>query len=63
MAKKAAPKKRGRPAKPGGKDPVVPARLPLSLVEAIDTLAAANGVTRSEAMRQLIEAGLKRKAK
>jgi predicted DNA-binding protein len=60
MAKsiKVLPKRRGRPAT--GKDPFVGVRLPPSLIEAIDTWAEASSVTRSEAMRRLIEAGLER---
>jgi predicted DNA-binding protein len=63
MAKsiKVIPKKRGRPAT--GKDPLVAFRLPPEMIEAIDSWAAGNGKSRSEAMRQLIELGLKRKAK
>ncbi|QAU44196.1 ribbon-helix-helix domain-containing protein [Bradyrhizobium guangzhouense] len=52
-------KRRGRPAT--GKDPLVSARLPQELVESVEAWATENGVSRSEAVRQLIEIGLKAK--
>jgi hypothetical protein len=58
---KVLPKKRGRPAT--GKDPFVGVRLPSAMIEALDSRAEADGVTRSETMRRLIEAGLKRRPK
>lgn len=63
MAKsiKEIPKKRGRPAT--GKDPLVTLRLPEEMIAALDGRASDAGVSRSEAMRQLIEAGLKRRLK
>ncbi len=42
---------------------MVPVRIFPDVLEALDTWAARAGVTRSEAMRQLIEAGLAKKAK
>lgn len=51
------PKKRGRPAT--GKDPLLTVRAPPHLLEAIDAWAAKAELARSEAVRQLIEAGLK----
>lgn len=54
-------KKRGRPAT--GKDPLVSARLPKPMVAEIQAWAGANGVGRSEAVRQLIEIGLQAKGK
>jgi hypothetical protein len=54
-------KRIGRP--PTGITPLVAFRPPLELVAAIDAWAKAAGVSRSEAMRQLIEAGLKRSPK
>jgi hypothetical protein len=45
--------------KAGGADLSIPARLSPKLVEALDVYAAKIGVTRSEAVRRLIEAGLK----
>jgi hypothetical protein len=51
------PKKRGRPAT--GKDPLVNARMPLSLIKSIDGWAAKNtDGSRSEAIRRLVELGL-----
>ena len=58
---KVVPKKRGRPAT--GKDPLLTVRAPAELIAAIDAWAAKERLARSEAVRQLIEAGLKRKAK
>jgi hypothetical protein len=58
---KEIPKKRGRPAT--GKDPLVTARLPQDMIDSLDTRAKSEGVTRSETMRRLIEAGLKRRPK
>jgi predicted DNA-binding protein len=53
---KVHPKKRGRPAT--GKDPLVSARLPQAMVERLEGWAAHNGVTRSEAVRALVDLGL-----
>lgn len=65
MAKsiKEIPKKRGRPAT--GKDPMVGARFPPPLIEAVDAWAANvdGGVPRAEAIRRLVEIGLKAKGK
>jgi hypothetical protein len=61
MSKKAIRKKMGRPSKPGGAALAVPVRLFPDVLAALDAWAAKAGITRSEAMRQLIEAGLKRK--
>ena len=58
---KEIPKKRGRPAT--GKDPLVTARLPQAMIDALDERATSANVTRSEVMRRLIEAGLKRPPK
>jgi hypothetical protein len=55
------PKKRGRgrPPKPGGRDPVVSARLPRDLIAAIDAWADHNAIeSRQEAIRRLTELGL-----
>jgi hypothetical protein len=58
---KVAPKKRrGRPAT--GKDPHIAARMPPKLIAEVETWAAANQTTRSEAFRRLVELGLKVKA-
>jgi hypothetical protein len=64
--KKAIPKKRGgkregagRPAT--GKDPARTMRLSDEFVATVDTWAETNDVTRSEAIRRLVELGLKAK--
>jgi len=54
-------KKRGRPAT--GSDPQVIVRLPSAVIEAIDARAAENGVTRSEAIRRLLELALAKAGK
>ena|SRR5271155_3441665 len=54
------PKKRGRPAT--GKDPFYGVRMPDDLVAAVDKWAAENcASSRSDAIRRLIEVGLKRR--
>ena len=53
------PKRVGRP--PTGKDPIVGARFPEGAIAQIDAWAKANGTTRSEAIRRLVELGLKGK--
>jgi hypothetical protein len=57
------PKRRGRPAT--GRDPSIVVRFPPSLTEAVDAWAAKAGdeITRSEAIRRLVELGLKAKGK
>jgi Arc/MetJ-type ribon-helix-helix transcriptional regulator len=60
MKKKVASKKRGRPPT-GGRDPGVHVRLPETMLAAIDAKAAEDGNTRSEAIRRLVELGLKAK--
>jgi hypothetical protein len=54
---KVHPKKRGRPAT--GKDPLISARVPAAIVTSIEAWGAMKGVTRSEAIRRLVELGLK----
>jgi Arc/MetJ-type ribon-helix-helix transcriptional regulator len=49
-------KRRGRPAT--GKDPLISARVPQSLIDEIEEWSKRHGATRSEAIRRLIEAGL-----
>jgi hypothetical protein len=51
---------RGRPPKPGGQDVLVAGRVPTAVAAALDGYAGKAGITRSEAVRRLIEAGLKR---
>jgi hypothetical protein len=53
-------KRRGRPAT--GKDPLVSARLPQTLIDQVEHWAGSNEASRSEAIRQLLEIGLKAKA-
>ena len=50
---------RGRPPKPGGVFPTLPVRISPETIEALDVYAEKAGITRSEAVRQLIEAGLR----
>lgn len=58
-----APKKRrGRPPS-GGRDPGVHIRLPEAMIEAIDAYSAPEQLSRSEAIRRLVEIGLKAKGK
>jgi hypothetical protein len=61
MAKSTKSGKRiGRP--PTGRDPAVSARLPPPIIKAIDGWAKQNDVkTRAEAIRRLVEMGLKAK--
>jgi len=54
-------KKRGRPAT--GRDPTLGARFDPATIAAIEAWAAAAGVGRSEAIRQLVDIGLKAKVK
>ena len=58
---KVTPKrKRGRPAT--GRDPHVTSRMPQTLIDRVEDWAAANDTGRSEAIRRLVELGLKVKA-
>jgi hypothetical protein len=60
---KVTPKKRGRPAT--GRNPFLTARVPQEAIDAIEAWAVANEISRSEAIRRLLELGLsapKRKA-
>jgi hypothetical protein len=50
-------KKRGRPAT--GRDPHVTSRMPQPLIDQVEAWAAANDTGRSEAIRRLVELGLK----
>jgi hypothetical protein len=52
-------KRRGRPAT--GKDPLVSARLPQTLIDQVEHWAASSEASRSEAIRRLVELGLKTK--
>ena len=46
----------GRPAT--GTDPVVTLRLPQAMIDTLDIIAGAEGATRSDIIRDLIEVGL-----
>jgi Arc/MetJ-type ribon-helix-helix transcriptional regulator len=52
-------KRRGRPAT--GRDPVSAVRLPVELTTAVDEWAQDHEASRSEAIRRLVELGLKAK--
>jgi hypothetical protein len=56
-------KSRGRPRKKGGVDPVAAVRLPRELFDAIDAWSSDQNdePLRSEAIRRLVEIGLKAK--
>jgi hypothetical protein len=53
----------GRPPKPGGHDVLVAGRVPTATAAAIDAYAKRSEITRSEAVRRLVELGLKAKGK
>ena len=53
---KEMPKKRGRPAT--GKDPMVNLRMPPELISSVDAWGRSSGITRSEAIRRLVEQAL-----
>jgi len=48
----------GRPPKPGGHNVLVAGRVPAATAAAVDAYAKKFEITRSDAVRQLIEAGL-----
>jgi hypothetical protein len=54
-------KRRGRPAT--GRGTMVSSRLPPAVVETVDDWALRNDTTRSDAIRRLVELGLKVKSK
>jgi len=54
-------KSRGRPAT--GQDPLISARVPAKTAAAIAAWASKNQASRSEAIRRLVERGLKAKGK
>jgi hypothetical protein len=63
MSSHSKPKKIGRPLKPGGHDVLVAGRVRPDTAALLETFAKKAGITRSEAVRRLIEAGLKRRPK
>jgi len=56
-------KGRGRPKREDGVDPMISTRFPKPVVEAIEAWALKSEVGRSEAIRRLVELGLKAKGK
>jgi hypothetical protein len=56
-------KSRGRPKKQGGVDPVSAVRLPATLTKQVDAWGEDHDASRSEAIRRLVELGLKAKGK
>jgi hypothetical protein len=58
------PKKRGRPST-GGRDPMIGARFPPELIARVDAWAAKldGGIPRADAIRRLVELGLKARAR
>jgi hypothetical protein len=54
-------KSRGRPKKAGGVDPVSAVRLATDLTQEIDDWGEKRDLSRSEAIRRLVELGLKAK--
>lgn len=50
------PKKRGRPAT--GRDPLLTGRVPAEMIVAVEEWAERHKVSRSEAVRRLIQLGL-----
>jgi len=53
-------KSRGRPKRIGGVDPVSAVRLPSDITNDVDGWAEKHDVSRSEAIRRLVEIGLKK---
>jgi hypothetical protein len=56
-------KSRGRPNKQGGLDPVSAVRLPAAVTAQVDAWGEERELSRSEAVRRLVELGLKAKGK
>jgi hypothetical protein len=56
-------KKRGRGRPATGQGTMVSSRIPPAIVEVIDDWASKNDTTRSDAIRRLVELGLKAKGK
>ena len=54
------PKKRGRGRPATGVDPVLTVRLPDELIEQLEAFAKKRSLTRSDAIRQCIEMGIRR---
>jgi hypothetical protein len=58
MKKSKVAKKMGRPRRPDGRDPIMTFRLPARLVARLDQRAKKEQITRSAALRNLIERAL-----
>ena len=56
-------KSRGRPSRPNGVDPVSAVGLPLDVTAKVDAWAERHEVSRPEAIRRLVEIGLRTKSK
>ena len=56
-------KPRGRPRREEGVDPMISTRFPKTIVGAIEAWAEKSEIGRSEAIRRLVELGLKAKTK
>lgn len=54
-------KSRGRPKRPDGVDPVSAVRFPADITAKVDAWAVKQEVSRSEAIRRLVEIGLRAK--
>jgi hypothetical protein len=50
--------KRARGSSPSGRTPPATTRMPATLIAEVEAWATANGVTRSDAIRRLVELGL-----
>ena len=61
-AAKPHPEGPGRPAT-GGRDPMMSIRLPRELIDRVDEWAKLNDISRSEAVRRLIEHSLPQEAR
>jgi hypothetical protein len=59
MKKSVSVKPRGRPKKVGGVDPVSAVRLPVHVTEQVDLWGEKREMSRSEAIRRLVEIALK----
>lgn len=57
-SKSVVQKKRGRPAREGGPDPIIQVRFPPGLIDQVEAWANAEKTTRSNAIRRLVELGL-----
>ena len=54
---------RGRPRRDDGVDPMISTRFPKAVVASIEQWASTNEIGRSEAIRRLVEIGLKMKGR